>query len=397
MRPSGAYGLAGLLEAARQAPPALGPRRPLRSGRCRQTIPPSGPSPLPRLRIVRAPSVPWPLPAAAPARRPVTGPAPARPLPSTTAAAPTAGRPAKRWASETVAPPTRAATGLRSMARVSNPSRIASVGIAPPPQNGSMIRGNPSPAEAAMHRCASASKAPVTASLPPAEFLDQPQQPPTLGLLRSLGGIQVRPARRVVHQRGEQHSPRHAQRLARPPEVHRGRMTLLRHRLFGPPSGIHHLKRKRHLDQLAPRRAQSFRIHKRRSTREPRRAAGRSDRAAGARFPAGARRRVSPARVSPPAGDRCRERYKAPPIFRLRGEQRSLGGTGDLPARGGARRGGGGRWGARAGLVRRWWTSRHGRWGQPPGTVATTTTVAAAAPGGADDDDHRRAGARAVE
>ena len=174
---------------------------------------------------------------------------------------PMAGCPANRCARDSVAELTSAATGFRSMASVSSPSRIASVEIAPPPQNGvddpRRLYRRPTPRRSAALRPAGAASPLRSQRL--SSSINASSRRRSSCCAASVGYRSGR-AEGSSTSEGEQRGTRHPQRLARPPQVHRGRMSLLGHRLLGSPGGVHRLQRQGHLDQFARRRAQGFKF-----------------------------------------------------------------------------------------------------------------------------------------
>ena len=89
----------------------------------------------------------------------------------------------------------------------------------------------------------------IVGVLPHHQPFQNPEQPPSFCLL--LIDRQRLIARRIVHQRSPNHSPRSRQRPPRPPQMQRRRMPLP-NRLLPSRRQINRLQRQRHLNQLRP-------------------------------------------------------------------------------------------------------------------------------------------------
>ena len=136
------------------------------------------------------------------------------------------------------------ATGFRSWAWASSPSRCASSGIAPPPAKGSSSVIFSSPQDL---RLGTVQDLRVVGVLPDHQLLQDFEQPLPLRVLLLLGGEALRMGGGIVHQRGPDHSPSRRQRPPRPPKVQRGRMPMP-DRLLPRRLRIDFLQRKRHLN-----------------------------------------------------------------------------------------------------------------------------------------------------
>ena len=145
----------------------------------------------------------------------------------------------------------RTATGLRSEACASKPSRWASSGIVPPPANGSRIGGGLPSVDFRISALASAKQALVADVLPDDEALDDARAAARARLAAASSvGNSSGSEDWVVDQLSEQHGPGRGERPARPPQV-QCRWVAVPDRLLPRGLPVDRLQRQRHLDQLA--------------------------------------------------------------------------------------------------------------------------------------------------